>query len=98
MTRRRGQRNMDSTKSPLQYTEKNGIMKKKEPGIPGNEKEKILMMTYGTLPYIDKPVSRLFAGTMLGCMSQGQDASELLDQIYAMGINAFDSANVYGLA
>ena len=89
---------MDSPTSPLQYTEKNGIMKKKEPGIPGNEKEKIFMMTYGTLPYIDKPVSRLFAGTMLGCMSQGQDASELLDQIYAMGINAFDSANVYGLA
>ena len=28
---------MDSTKSPLQYTEKNGIMKKKEPGIIGQE-------------------------------------------------------------
>ena len=55
-------------------------------------------MEYSSLPYIDKPVSRLFAGTMIRPMMKGEDASELLDKIYEMGINAFDSANVYGIA
>ena len=55
-------------------------------------------MEYSTLKYIDKPVSRLFAGTMIRPMMKGEDASELLDEIYALGINAFDSANVYGTA
>jgi len=56
------------------------------------------MITYKKLPYIDKPVANLFAGTMLPTMNQGQDNSEYLDEIYEMGYNAFDTANVYGLA
>lgn len=56
------------------------------------------MIEYGKIPYVDKPVSRLFAGTMLDFMRDGQDASEYLDQVFELGINAFDSANVYGLA
>ena len=56
------------------------------------------MIEYGKIPYVDKPVSRLFAGTMLDFMRGGEDASEYLDQVYELGINAFDSANVYGLA
>lgn len=55
-------------------------------------------MLYGKIPYVDKPVSRLFAGTMLNTMRDGQDNSEYLDQVVEMGINAFDSANVYGFA
>lgn len=53
---------------------------------------------YLRIPYVDKPVSRLFFGTMEKRMAQGEDASELLDPVYEMGINAFDTANVYGLS
>ena len=56
------------------------------------------MLETGKIPFVDKPVSRLFAGTMLDTMRDGSDNSEYLDQIFALGINAFDSANVYGLA
>ena len=58
----------------------------------------LIMIEYGKIPYVDKPVSRLFAGTMLDTMRDGQDNSDYLDQVYELGINAFDSANVYGLA
>ena len=56
------------------------------------------MLETGKIPFVDKPVSRLFAGTMLDTMRDGSDNSEYLDQVFALGINAFDSANVYGLA
>lgn len=52
----------------------------------------------GTIPGIDKPVSRLFFGTAIGPMLTGQNADALLDAALALGINAFDCARGYGLA
>ncbi len=54
------------------------------------------MMTYGTIPGVDKPVSRVFFGTAIAPMSQGKDCNQLLDAASEMGITAFDTARVYG--
>ena len=48
------------------------------------------------IPNVDKPVSRLVFGTALRLMMQGKDANQLLDQVLAAGINAFDTAADYG--
>jgi len=48
------------------------------------------------IAHVNKPVSRLVFGTALGLMMQGQDASQLLDQVLASGINTFDTAADYG--
>lgn len=53
-------------------------------------------MQYGSVPGIHKPVSRLVQGTVM-VNSRELDASfALLDGIYALGCNAFDTAHVYG--
>ena len=49
---------------------------------------------YAQIEGLDKPVSRIFYGT---AMIQSQ-ADELFDQMYAVGINAFDCARGYGMA
>lgn len=53
-------------------------------------------MTYGSLPGLPRPVSRLVQGTtMIG--SHDLDGSfALLDAVVAMGCNTFDSAHIYG--
>ncbi len=53
---------------------------------------------YADIPYVNKPVSRIFYGTAGQLFVTGGDANELLDGIYAAGINAFDCARVYMLA
>lgn len=45
---------------------------------------------------VNKPVSRLVFGTAVKLMMQGGDAGQLLDQVLAAGINAFDTAAAYG--
>lgn len=51
---------------------------------------------YGTIPGVDKPVSRVFFGTAIQPMSLGGDANALLDDVLALGANAFDTARGYG--
>jgi aryl-alcohol dehydrogenase-like predicted oxidoreductase len=53
-------------------------------------------MRYGTIPGIEKPVARLVQGTILLTTRRLRQAFALLDAVYALGGNAFDTAHVYG--
>lgn len=53
-------------------------------------------MTYGTLPGLDKPVSRLVQGTVMVNSTDETASFRLLDEIYALGCTAFDTAHGYG--
>ena len=54
---------------------------------------------YGSVPGLDRRVSRIFFGTANPPISTGEEAaSELLDRVLASGINAFDTARSYGVA
>ena len=53
-------------------------------------------MRYGYLPGIDKPISRLVQGTVMVSSSQLKRSFDLLDEIFALGCNTFDTAHVYG--
>ena len=55
-------------------------------------------MEYVKIPYVDKEVSRIFYGTAGQPFMMGGDANDLLDAIYALGVNAFDTARNYMLA
>lgn len=57
-----------------------------------------LMPPYGTVPGVDKPVSRIFFGTALFPILMGNNAHALFDAVFAQGINAFDCARGYGMA
>lgn len=52
-------------------------------------------MQYTQLPYVAKPVSKIFFGTAREEFMQGQDASELFEAAFATGINAIDTARHY---
>ena len=47
---------------------------------------------------IDKPLSRIIYGCTTEAMMKGQNVNKLLDEIYALGINTFDTAENYGLS
>ena len=52
-------------------------------------------MRYGTVPGIAKPISRLVQGTVM-IRSHVEAASfQLLDDVFALGCNTFDSAHIY---
>ena len=53
---------------------------------------------YGILPCGGPAASRIFFGTANAPMLAGEDASAMLDGMFALGINAFDTARGYGLA
>ena len=53
---------------------------------------------YGVLPCGGPAASRIFFGTANAPMLAGEDASAMLDEMFALGINAFDTARGYGLA
>lgn len=64
-------------------------------------------MRYGTVPGVKLPVSRIVFGASLPVMNQPDDIRssayrqyddpmELLDAVYASGINTFDAAAIYG--
>lgn len=55
-------------------------------------------IAYQTIEGVDKPVSRIFYGTAALPFSAGEDGAPLLDAVTEMGINAIDTARVYGLA
>ena len=53
-------------------------------------------MNYGSVPGIDKPISRLVQGTiMVDGTDEGKEFA-LLDAIFEMGCTTFDTAHVYG--
>jgi aryl-alcohol dehydrogenase-like predicted oxidoreductase len=53
-------------------------------------------MQYGTISGVDKPISRLVQGTVRISSDQLERGFALLDEVYALGCNAFDTAHVYG--
>ena len=53
-------------------------------------------MQYGKVPGVDKPVSRLVMGTTGLSEDRTEQCFRLLDDIFALGINTFDTAAVYG--
>lgn len=52
-------------------------------------------MKYVEIPYVDKKVSRILYGTAMPPFMMGGDGNDLLDAIYATGVNAFDTARNY---
>ena len=53
-------------------------------------------MLYGTIPFVDKPVSRLVLGTSGRAFSSGGEVDELVEAALESGINCLDTARVYG--
>jgi aryl-alcohol dehydrogenase-like predicted oxidoreductase len=53
-------------------------------------------MRYGTIPGVDKPVSRVALGTMIINTSNYDESAALLDAALAAGISTLDCAHVYG--
>lgn len=53
---------------------------------------------YGEIEGVGKKISRIFLGTAISPFLDGKEADDLLNQMYALGINAFDSARGYGLS
>lgn len=53
-------------------------------------------MHYGYVPGIDKPLSRLVQGTVMVNSTELKRSFALLDEIFALGGNTFDTAHVYG--
>lgn len=53
-------------------------------------------MLYGKLPGIDRPISRLVQGTVMVQSAELDKSFALLDEIYSLGCNTFDTAHVYG--
>ena len=55
-------------------------------------------MQFSTIPRLSKKVSRIFLGTGGHSFTKGMNMDALLDDVYALGVNAFDTARVYGLS
>jgi len=55
-------------------------------------------MQYQKINGIDKPLSRIIYGCTTEPMMKGENVNKLLDEIYALGINTFDTAEHYGLS
>lgn len=55
-------------------------------------------MEYKKINGVDKKVSRIFYGTAMDPYFQGEGGEDILDEIFALGVNAFDTARVYQMA
>ncbi len=53
-------------------------------------------MRYGQVPGIDKPISRLVQGTVMIRSDTETEGFQLLDDVFDLGCNTFDTAHVYG--
>lgn len=53
-------------------------------------------MRYGSLPGLEKRVSRLVQGTVMVSSADEVGSYRLLDEVFALGGTAFDTAHVYG--
>lgn len=56
------------------------------------------IMEYLKIKGLDKKVSRIIYGCTTVAMMNGENVNKLLDEIYTLGINAFDTAENYGLS
>ena len=54
-------------------------------------------MKYQKIKNVEKPLSKIIFGCAIPVMIQGEDADELLDEVYAQGITTFDTAENYGV-
>lgn len=54
------------------------------------------MMQYGQVKHLEKPVSRFLMGTMILNRKESSTSFGLLDDVFATGVNAFDTAARYG--
>ena len=55
-------------------------------------------MEYRRIEGIDKALSRVVFGCAIPAMLRGEDVNALLDDMYELGINVFDTAENYGLS
>lgn len=55
-------------------------------------------MMYVEIPFVEKKVSRILYGSAIQPFLDGKEDMELLDAVYDMGVNAIDTARVYGKA
>ncbi len=55
-------------------------------------------MKYARIPYVKRDISRIFYGTATPPFSTSGEGNELLDAMLELGVNAFDTARVYGNA
>ena len=55
-------------------------------------------MKYSKIAGVDKPVSKIILGTSTPAFMRGENCNSLLDCALSLGINAFDTARVYGRA
>lgn len=55
-------------------------------------------MEYLKINGLDKKVSRMIYGCTTAAMMKGEDVNALLGEVYALGINTFDTAENYGLS
>jgi aryl-alcohol dehydrogenase-like predicted oxidoreductase len=55
-----------------------------------------MMMRYGQLPGINKPISRLVQGTTMITSATAEAGFALLDEVVTLGCTTFDTAHVYG--
>lgn len=53
-------------------------------------------MVYGRLPGLEKPMPRLVQGTVMVSSADERGSFRLLDEVFALGGTAFDTAHVYG--
>lgn len=53
-------------------------------------------MRYDTIPFVDKPVSRLVLGASGQAFASGAPVDELVETALSCGINCLDTARVYG--
>ena len=53
-------------------------------------------MEYGSVPGIDKPISRLVQGTVMITSAKPEESFALLDGIFELGCTTFDAAHIYG--
>ena len=53
-------------------------------------------MKYGTVPGVNKPVARLAQGTTMMSSARLEQAMALLDGVFALGGNTFDTGHAYG--
>ena len=59
---------------------------------------RMILLLYGKIEGVSQPVSRIFLGTASPPFNTGLDGSELLEAALSQGINAIDTARVYGLS
>lgn len=55
-------------------------------------------MEYKNITDVKKPVSRIVFGTATPAMLRGENVFRMLDEVFAAGINTFDTARAYGMA